>query len=140
MSDRQIADVTYAARLKAAHIAQIDILMPRPSYIGRLGHIERVHAFANAAEFDDGQFQSAVAIVHKQNYTAAAAVWSVGLAPLSLFANLPGCGCPVQERFENGRFSLLLIPSAVRGDWNPNKAVLEDFARIQQEARLGEGA
>jgi hypothetical protein len=128
MSNRKIIHVTYAAQLKAAHIEQIEILTG-----GGRRPYEAIVQFAAAAHFSKEETDSAVAMVRK-GWTAAAAAWTVGRAPRSLFAHLPMCGCPVHER-SNGRFKDTLIPIAIGNTWRPSRPMLQDFARIQQEAR-----
>jgi hypothetical protein len=131
MSDRKIADTDFAAELKASHLQQIEILTG-----GARRDYEAVLQFAAAARM--GQVEEASALkLASQGWTAAAAVWTVGNARRSLFAYLPTCGCPVQER-AFGRFrERTLIPLVIEKDWRPTRAQLEEFARVQQEARLG---
>jgi hypothetical protein len=124
MSDRKLADTDYAAKLKASHLAQIDALTR-----GGLSDNSRVRAFARASDFPV-QAMHNVEYMLLKGYSAATALWTYGQYPLSLFANLPGCQCPVIE-------GLLKVPEILAEDgWRPSVAVLQEFARIQQEARL----
>ena len=131
MSDRKPDQISSAAKLKAAHLAQIDALTREG-----LSDDERIDLFADAAKFLLSQRVSA----HVQVFngcTPATAVWTFGNPPLSLFANLPGCKCPVIEQATRGKKQSKLIPCYVEADWSPTVEVLEEFARIQQKARLG---
>ena len=131
MSNRKRIHTTYAAQLKASHLQQIEILTG-----GGRRDYEAILQFSAAAGFNDSEEHSALAMM-RAGWTAAAAVWTVGCARRSLFADLPGCGCPVQERVTTGRFDDTLIPVEIPKNWRPSRAVLEDFARVQQEARIG---
>jgi hypothetical protein len=130
MSDRKHDQTSYAATLKAAHIAQIDALTREG-----LSESQRVELFAEAAGFCEDELVSAH-LHHFDGYTPAAAVWTFGDPALSLFASLPGCSCPVIEQVKHGKMQSKLIPCYIDRDWSPTVAVLEDFARVQQEARL----
>jgi hypothetical protein len=130
VSDRKLEQTDYAAKLKAAHLAQIDALTREG-----LSERERAGLFFKAAMFD---LETITWCGHRMQagFTTASAVWMIGEAPYSLFAKLPACGCPVQER-TRGRFKGTLIPLDIERRWSPSVAVLEEFARIQQAARLG---
>jgi hypothetical protein len=130
MSDRKHSETSYAATLKAAHIAQIDALTREG-----LSESERIDLSADAAGFDEDERLSAH-LQHFNGCSAAAAVWTFGRPQLSLFANMPGCKCPVFEQIKHGKMQSKLIPCYLDRDWSPTVAVLEEFARIQQEARL----
>ena len=130
MSNRKRIHTTYAAQLKAAHLQQIEILATPTA-----DPYQTVSRFAEAAYFNGNEEQSALAMVQK-GWSAAAAVWTVGSAPRSLFAHLPGCSCPVRERLTRGWFADTLIPVEILKNWRPSRQMLEDFARIQQEARI----
>jgi hypothetical protein len=132
MSNRKLADTDYAAKLKASHLAQIDALTREG-----LSENVRFRLFATAAEFTPAMTHAAEFMVLRKS-TASSAAWTIGDAALSLFAYLPTCGCPVQEQCRYGRFKGTLIPIDVPRTWNPSVAILQEFARIQQEARLGQ--
>ena len=133
MSDRKRDQTSSAAKLKAAHLAQIDALTREG-----LSDEARVGLFADAAEFGDDNYLSAQVQLFN-GCTPAATVWTFGNLPLSLFANMPGCKCPVIEQATRGKKQSRLIPCYVETDWSPTVEVLEEFARVQQEARLGHG-
>jgi hypothetical protein len=63
------------------------------------------------------------------------AVWQTGYARKSLFANLPGCRCPIIQVEEGGN-RIAGIPA----DWNHERPFtrdeLEAFSRVQLERRL----
>jgi hypothetical protein len=135
MSNRTEAEVTFAAELKAAHLAQIDALTA-PGLTRR----ERVRRFLEAARFPPDQRHAVLANCCEcagcRDITAAYIVWREGLAPYSLFGNLPGCCCPVIE-VHDGRADFEGIPANVHYDWSPTAEDLLPFARIQQERRIG---
>lgn len=139
MSNRTQAEVTYAAELKAAHLAQIEALTA-PG----LTDDERTKRFMTAARFNDAQRISVLderalrkncGCAHCRNYPVASTVWAIADAPYSLFANLPGCECPVIE-VRWGRANFEGIPARIEFDWSPTAEELQAFARVQQERRL----
>jgi hypothetical protein len=127
--ERQRDERDLASELVLAHLAQIEALT------GPYTSEEAVLKFAEAAWFRNHETESAFATHSQMGWSAAAAVWTVGSAPLSLFAYLPACGCPVQAR-AHGHLKNDMIPVEVDKEWRPSRAVLEAFARIQQQARL----
>ena len=130
MSDRKPDQTSYAAKLKAAHLAQIDALTREG-----LSDDDRILLFTDAAEFGPDDRTSAFFCCWHGN-SVAASVWTFGEPPLSLFASMPGCKCPVIEQATRGKKQSRLIPCYVETDWSPTVEVLEEFARIQQEAWL----
>lgn len=122
MSNRTEADISAQAELRLSHLAQIEALT-KP---GLTKH-ERVRQFAKAAEFEDSSV--GYALSHLVDNTAAKAVWRNGGPPKSLFANLPGCGCPVIAGVKG-------FPRWIEDDWQPTAADLEAFSRIQIERRF----
>jgi hypothetical protein len=135
MSNRTEDQSTFAAELKAAHLAQIEALtMPG------LTKLERIERFATAARFYETQRQEAIESARAtcdccKDNSAAGICWREGAAPYSLFADLPGCRCPVMEVM--GGAKLEGIPDRIPYDWSPTAEQLLPFARIQQERRLG---
>lgn len=109
--------------LAACHEAQIDALT-----LPGLSYEERVRRFAEAAGFDE--FQTQTALIKDYRVSPAKSVWWVGEPQKSIFANLPGCRCPVQEGLPG-------VPHFTPWDWQPTRSDLEVFARIQQERRSG---
>jgi hypothetical protein len=137
MSNRTEADITYAAELKAAHIAQIEALTA-PG----LSDSERLTRFSQAARFDAKWTEEVAVAFHSQrthSFDVAYVCWTVGQAPYSLFADLPGCSCPVIE-VDMGHAKFDGIPARIPFDWQPTAEMLEAFARVQQERRLGHGS
>lgn len=110
--------------LAACHEAQIDALT-----LPGLSDEERIRRFAEAAGFDVQQRTIAYRDI-AVNYSAAYACWNVVDFGKSLFAQLPGCACPVVEMLSG-------FPPYVPDNWNPSHSDLELFARIQQERRPG---
>lgn len=109
-------------RLAACHEAQIDALtMPG------LADEERVRRFAKAAGFINRQLAWVLAEL-QSGANAAFSVWNNGAPQKSIFADLPGCQCPVTEKLPG-------VPHYIPRDWNPTRSDLEVFARIQQERR-----
>lgn len=131
MSNRTIEQASALAALKVAHAAQIEALLAR-------GISERVRfeRFARAADFRVCEESKCFTRFLLLGLTAAAAAWENGIAPTSLFANLPGCACPVLEQVSARQYFGPLIPLGVEPHWKPTRAVLEEFARVQQEARF----
>ena len=91
MSNRKRIHTTYAAQLKASHLQQIEILTG-----GGRRDYEAILQFSAAAGFCKAEERTALALV-QLDWNAAAAVWTIGTAPRSLFAHLPGCGCPLAD-------------------------------------------
>ena len=133
MSDRKQDETSYAAKLKAAHLAQIDALTREG-----LSDDDRILLFTDAAEFGPDDRTSAF-FCHLHGNSVAASVWTFGEPPLSLFASMPGCKCPVFEQAQSGKMQSKLIPCYIERGWSPTVEVLKEFARVQQEARLGHG-
>jgi hypothetical protein len=135
MSDRKLSNANqshnaFAIRLMAAHEAQIDALTAPD-----LTDQDRLDRFMTAAEFNawDRDYYQAIFTKDSSKLSPAHLVWREGLLPLSLFANLPRCNCPVVE---NIRGKYPEIPRRIPMDWRPDRATLDAFARIQQEARI----
>ena len=123
------AKLTEALDLRAAHAKQIEALtMPG------LSDKERIERFAEAAGFDnDARKHAAQRVKHRSN---ASAVWWFGSPSESLFADLPGCQCPVLERAHN-HANWSDIPLNIPADWQPTAAELWPFSRVQIYARTG---
>lgn len=126
--------------LRAAHEAQIEALTA-PG----LSDAERVDRFAAVARFEAPSRVTARTEVEHGRESPAYAVWCYGCYELSLFADLPGCNCPVVEkvcgnRSYQGRVSYVGIPIGFGRDWAPTLDELKVFARVQQRARFPEGA
>lgn len=130
MSNRKLSQASFAAKLKAAHLAQIEALLDEG-----LSENAKVRTFGRAAGFTREQMIFAEAYLLKDRATAAAAVWAIGDAKLSLFAYVDGCGCPVQCQERYGNLNPL-IPNDVELFWRPARNVLEEFAREQQNRRI----
>lgn len=96
---------------------------------------ERVKRFGEAAGFDEEDFEDVRSYVFEDGESAAFAVWRIGYRSASLFADLPGCDCPVFEVM-CGRKNFPGIPNKIPDDWQPTVEVLRRFAEIQQEARV----
>jgi hypothetical protein len=100
MSNRTIDQVNEAAEYRVSHLAQIEALtMPG------LNDYERVKRFGEAVG------EAGIYIYVYDSYcrlscglrpSPARAVWELGKLPKSLFADLPGCECPVFERLCGG--------------------------------------
>jgi hypothetical protein len=131
MSNRTEAEVTFAAELKAGHLAQIEALTA-PG----LTREERIWRFMNAARFHGVERTiMSIGLETHPNATAAYFCWSIGTPLYSLFAHLPGCACPVIE-VRTGHAQFDGIPRAIPKDWSPTAAELLPFARVQQERRI----
>lgn len=124
MSNRTEADVSAQAELRASHLAQIEVLT-KPG----LTEPERIKRFFEAAGYDDEFNQKTSVGLLEFGYSAAHAVWIWGHIERSLFANLPGCSCPVLEGLQG-------FPSCIEGNWRPTVTDLEAFSRIQIEQRF----
>jgi hypothetical protein len=122
MSDRNF--ISTEPTLAMRHEMQIEALTAEG-----LTREERVKRFAAAAQFNSSQ--TAIAMMGLTGRSSAAyAIWTVGDAPHSLFADLPaGCLCPVYERRFSG------IPRNVDREWAPSIELLRRFAEIQQAHR-----
>jgi hypothetical protein len=132
MSNRSETDITFAAELKAAHLAQIEALTA-PG----LNRFVRAERFMQAARFGVRSIIYVREMLMKCRATevsVAWAVWTKGSAPYSLFGNMPGCNCPVLEVAE-GR-DIAGIPRHIPHNWEPTVEDLLPFARVQQERRL----
>lgn len=90
---------------------------------------ERVRRFVEAAELKIPVFIY-IRILHDGSRSAAVSVWSSPNDPKSLFANLPGCKCPVIEQLEG-------VPHTLPSDWHPTADQLRVFAHHQRQARFG---
>jgi len=135
MSNRNEADITFAAELKAAHLAQIEALTAPGLTDG-----ERAERFMAAARFDATEYGLVHDIRLSKRYAvlggrAAYAVWCIGSARYSLFGDMPGCGCPVYEVADGREISG--VPARIPYNWDPTADDLLPFARVQQERRLG---
>jgi hypothetical protein len=124
MSKRHEADVSARAALRASHLAQIDALT-RPG----LSPIDRVVRFGDAADLPLDKVIRSLADLVK--FSPARAVWQYGDLPMSLFANLPGCRCPVIECCPG-------VTHDVTIDWTPTAEELEVFSAIQLDRRFPE--
>lgn len=125
MSNRTPDHITAEAEMRLSHMAQIEALT-RPG----LDDDERVEMFGAAAGFNKQDWEKAWSHLNKLRDQPAFSVWVIGGAEKSLFAYLPGCGCPVQERLPG-------VPQIIPSDWRPTVADLEPFSRIQLERRFG---
>jgi len=121
-----------AKELQLHHFLQIEALL-KPG----LSQMQRVADFAQAAEFTAFQLLNALERLNISRVasTAAAAVWNCGVPQKSLFADLPGCSCPVIETY-SGRQSWPGIPEIILDNWNPTEATLLDFSRVQIKERF----
>lgn len=88
---------------------------------------ERVMRFCEAAELD-AEFWPLLIVGYGD--APAPACWQLGMYPKSLFADLPGCKCPVLEGLDG-------VPHYIPDDWDPTPAQLRIFAHHQREARFG---
>jgi hypothetical protein len=129
MSNRTLKQSSALAELRIAHEAQIEALTA-PG----LTDEERVRRFGEAAGFREYDMTDALTWLGLDK-SPPSSVWSYGQYERSLFADLPGCACPVIEN-RAGRASYPGIPSHIPRDWQPDRATLECFARVQQEARF----
>jgi hypothetical protein len=126
MSNRTIEQANAMAELRASHLAQIEALT------GSGTESERLARFLDACNADAIQrvFARTVRMTSRGSvYSAAITAWLFGDNPRSLFAFLPGCGCPVQMR-EAG------VPHYIPQDWQPSVQQLERFSAIQIAARF----
>jgi hypothetical protein len=128
MSNRTIKQTSALADLRIAHEAQIEALTA-PG----LTDEERVIRFGEAAGFGAGAITLALARLRYESPSNV--VWLFGRYDRSLFGDLPGCQCPVIEN-DVGRASYPGIPSLIPLVWQPDRATLECFARVQQETRF----
>lgn len=87
---------------------------------------ERVKAFclASGADYEDLMF-----FVRSLGGSPARACWRTPFDPMSLFADLPGCSCPVIERLEG-------VPHRIPKDWRPTADELRVFAHHQRVRRF----
>ncbi|HVR57578.1 MAG TPA: hypothetical protein VMT72_12210 [Pseudolabrys sp.] len=122
MSNRTEDQISARAELRLSHLAQIEALT-KPG----LAPLDRIQRFADAAEFSDKDRMEAQWSLRMHSY--AVAVWLQAEPQKSLFANLPGCKCPVMEKLDG-------VPSDMFCDWKPTVDVLEPFSRIQIERRF----
>lgn len=123
------AKLTLALDLKAAHTLQIEALTA-PGLTDQ----ERVERFAEAAGFSDVERGSALA--RNDWLGPAKAVWYAAFATKNLFANLPSCLCPVNEKYTE-RANWPDIPPYIPDNWQPAAAALWPFSRVQIYARTG---
>jgi hypothetical protein len=126
MSNRQAEAKTI---LQISHERQIEALLN--------GDIEAWLDAALLGPNNEGAaFRASIVTWHEIGESVAKAAWRSGAIPFSLFALLPECGCPVQERQKGNLKNERLIPSISPSiDWRPTREVLEAFARIQQAHR-----
>lgn len=123
MSNRTIEQASEQAEYEVSWEAQIDALTA-PG----LTDEERVRRFADAAGFTPNQTGTALGDVKFDSVLVGEAVWFHGTPQKSLFANLPGCECPVAEK----------LPGAThRAVCNPTRENMEVFRDHQREARFG---
>lgn len=129
MSNRAITQASALAALKLSHEAQIEALTAP----GLSDH-DRLMRFANAIGQPKDYADDALRRISNYGCSVGYAVWFDGTSPLSLFAHLPKCKCPVLENTFKIKYPG--IPQAVRHDWKPYRATLERFAKVQQQARF----
>lgn len=133
MSNRTETDVSFAAELKAAHLAQIAALTD-PG----LTREERLERFMEAARFPPEECEHCRRNARQiRSWSVARIVWAYGSAPWSLFGDMPGCQCPVIEVARGAKIAG--IPAHIPTDWTPTVSDLLPFARIQQERRIKGG-
>lgn len=125
MSHRTPEQITERAEYLVSHEAQIDALT-RPG----LSEKERLTRWATAVGTSAEDCVAWNYLV-TQGYSAACSTWYSGLYKRSLFANLPGCRCPVMEKLPG-------VPKRIPNGWSPNADELRVFSRIQIERRFGE--
>lgn len=124
MSNRIQEQINAAPTMRLSHLAQIDALTKEGP-----DDVERVKLFIDAAGFEGDWRLWALSGVIKRGWSPAFSVWRNGFAPLSLFAHLPGCACPVQQRLPG-------VPHYIPSWWRPTSSQLEPFSRIQLERRF----
>jgi hypothetical protein len=129
MSNRTLKQASALAELRMAHEAQIEALTA-PG----LSDEERVRRFGEAAGFSTFDITS-VLTGFRCAETLTSVLWYFGGYGRSLFGNLPGCECPVIEK-RRGTAAYPGIPTFIPNNWQPDRATLEAFARVQQEARF----
>lgn len=122
MSNRIEDQISAQAELRLSHLAQIEALT-----VPGLTSQERVERFAAAASFSIQELWWSLDGLERRG--AAKNVWFRGRAAKSLFANLPGCDCPVLEELPG-------VPRSIPNHWNPSAHDLETFSRIQIERRF----
>lgn len=129
----QTAATSKAAEMKTSHLLQIEALLEEG-----LSDPQRVAKFTHALGLTAAFEHCVLAEMHlcsSFEHSAAHALWNCsGPYEQSLFSDLPGCECPVVET-QHGRRNYKLIPNRVPEDWQPTREVLEEFSRVQLEAR-----
>lgn len=146
MSNRTLDQADELAALKIAHELQIAALtepgvstndrlsrflaaIGKPDDLYLLWFTERAGTHHGARYFAWAKSVPGESVAH--------ILWAdTGGMEQSLFANLPGCQCPVIE-VGWGRRRFPGIPRDIPIDWSPDRAALQAFARVQQEARYG---
>lgn len=124
MSNRTEDQISAQAELRLSHLAQIEALT-KPGLSDR----KRVEMFSEAAGLSNLERSISFDLLVYRD-SPARTVWSWGEPQRSLFANLPGCRCPVIERLDG-------IPLRIPNNWRPTAAQLETFSRIQIKRRFG---
>jgi hypothetical protein len=132
MSNRKLTDTSLAAKHRAAYEQQIAILLDNS-----LSEEEKVEKFAIAAGFSRYCREKALHDLKKYK-SAIQAVWFRGSPQLSLFADLPGCWCPVFERCMRSGGEWDYIPKYASSLQHATERTLRAFANIQMEERLWE--
>lgn len=124
--------LTYTlTELVASHRRQIELLTKRPPRTrnGRDRIIKQFCVAARASDIANNLLSLFGSVAH--------VVWHTPDNPLSLFADMPGCQCPVYEKTNNGLHEPLIpVIEEVACYWRPTRNVLEAFSRVQVAARF----
>lgn len=126
MSNRTTDQISEAAAWRACYLRQIEILTDP-----KLSDREKVERFAEAAGYERER-----AVEELRSEPLILAVWRTGDVEHSLFADLPGCGCPVIECSLNGRFAEYGIPFCF-DDIHLTRECLTAFMNVQMDERFG---
>lgn len=113
--------------LAATHERQIEILLDPD-----LSDEAKVRAFAEEVGFNGYATLVALDELNLSGSSPSQAVWLFGDESRSLFADLPGCLCPVLE-VKHGRAAFPGVPWEMPD--HPTREQLEAIARVQQEHR-----
>lgn len=127
---KQTAVTSEAAEMKISHLVQIEAVLAVDMRCR-----ERIEMFARAIDASDAWIAGVVNAIGDRNWAMPYWFWGdTANYPKSIFADLPGCQCPVMESRYKG-MNYKLIPSRLPPNWQPSREVLEEFSKVQLTAR-----